>query len=36
VRLSRLMNGVVCARLRAGALGPTLDAIIGWLETHHD
>jgi len=34
-RLSRLMNGAVCARLRAGALEPTIDMIIGWLETHH-
>jgi hypothetical protein len=34
-RLSHLMNGVACARLRVGALEPTLDTIIGWLETHH-
>lgn len=34
-RMSRLMNGAVCARLRAGAFEPTLDAIIGWLETHY-
>jgi len=34
-RLSQLMNGVVCGRLRAGGLEPTLDTIIGWLEAHH-
>jgi hypothetical protein len=33
-RLSRLMNGVTCARLRAGALEPTLDTIADWLEAH--
>lgn len=33
-RLSRLMGGVACARLRAGALEPTLDAIADWLEAH--
>jgi hypothetical protein len=33
-RLSRLMSGVTCARLRAGALEPTLDAIGNWLEAH--
>ncbi len=26
--------GVACARLRAGALEPTLDAILAWLEAH--
>jgi hypothetical protein len=30
--LSRLMNGVVCARLQSGALDATLDAISTWLE----
>jgi hypothetical protein len=27
-------RGVACARLRAGALEPTLDAILAWLEAH--
>jgi hypothetical protein len=35
-RISRLMEGVACARLRAGALEPTLDMLIQWLETHRD
>ena len=34
-RLGRLMNGVTCARLRAGALEATLETIIGWLEARH-
>jgi hypothetical protein len=35
-RIGRLMEGVVCARLRAGALEPTLDILIRWLELHRD
>jgi hypothetical protein len=31
-RIGRLLDGVVCARLRAGALQPTLDALMQWLE----
>jgi hypothetical protein len=34
-QVSRLLDGVVCARLRSGALEPTLDAILAWLETPH-
>jgi hypothetical protein len=33
-QVGRLLDGVVCARLRAGALEPTLDAILTWLEAH--
>ena len=35
-RIGRLMQGVACARLRAGALEPTLDMLIQWLEMHRD
>jgi hypothetical protein len=31
-RIGRLLDGVACARLRAGAFEPTLDAVVGWLE----
>jgi hypothetical protein len=31
-RIGRLLDGVACARLRAGALEPTLDMVVGWLE----
>ena len=31
-RIGRLLGGVACARLRAGALEPTLDAVIAWSE----
>jgi hypothetical protein len=31
-RIGRLLNGVACARLRAGALEPTLDMVIRWME----
>jgi hypothetical protein len=34
-RIGRLLDGVACARLRAGALEPTLDAVVGWLEAQH-
>jgi hypothetical protein len=34
-RIGRLLDGVACARLRAGALEPTLDAVVGWLEAEH-
>jgi hypothetical protein len=30
-RISRLLERADCARLRAGALEPTLDAVLGWL-----
>jgi hypothetical protein len=33
-QVGRLLDGVVCARLRVGALEPTLDAILTWLEAH--
>jgi hypothetical protein len=32
-RLGRLVEGTACARLGAGALEPTLDAVLDWLET---
>ena len=35
-RIGRLLDGVACARLRAGALEPTLDVLIEWLEMHRD
>ncbi len=35
-RIGRLLDGVACARLRAGALEPTLDALMRWLEAQHD
>lgn len=35
-RLGRLLDGVPCARLRAGALGPTVDTIAHWLGARHD
>jgi hypothetical protein len=31
-RIGRLLDGVVCARLQAGALDPTLDMLMQWLE----
>lgn len=31
-RIGRLLEGVACARLRVGALEPTLDVLIEWLE----
>ena len=31
-RIGRLLDGVACARLRAGALEPTLDVLMQWLE----
>ncbi|MEP7188453.1 MAG: hypothetical protein ABI901_04580, partial [Roseiflexaceae bacterium] len=31
-RIGRLLEGVACARLQAGALEPTLDVLIEWLE----
>jgi hypothetical protein len=34
-RISRLLNGIACARLRAGALEPTLDILMQWLEAQH-
>src|SRR5258706_5501448 len=34
-QIGRLLDGVVCARLRIGALEPTLDAILAWLEAPH-
>jgi hypothetical protein len=34
-QIARLLDGVACARLRAGALEPTLDAILAWLEAYH-
>jgi hypothetical protein len=30
--MSQILDGVSCARLRVGALEPTLDAIVAWLE----
>jgi hypothetical protein len=33
-QIGRLLNDVPCARLRGGALEPTLDAILSWLEAH--
>jgi hypothetical protein len=33
-QIGRLLDGVPCARLRGGALEPTLDAILSWLEAH--
>ncbi|HEU5100731.1 MAG TPA: hypothetical protein VFU22_17000 [Roseiflexaceae bacterium] len=35
-RVGRLLDGVACARLRAGSLEPTLDAVVEWLEAQHD
>jgi hypothetical protein len=34
-RIGRLLDGVACARLQAGALEPTLDVLIQWLEAQH-
>ena len=34
-RIGRLLHGVACARLRAGALEPTLDTLMQWLESQH-
>lgn len=34
-RISRLMDGVGCARLRCGALEPTLDCVTSWLEARY-
>jgi hypothetical protein len=34
-RVGRLLDGVECARLRSGALEPTVDAIAQWLEAQH-
>lgn len=31
-RIGRALDGVACARLRAGALEPTLDQVTAWLE----
>jgi len=31
-RIGQLLDGVACARLRAGALEPTLDVVARWLE----
>lgn len=33
-RISRLLDGVVCARIQVGTLDPTLDQITAWLEAH--
>jgi hypothetical protein len=33
--VGRLLDGVACARLRAGTLEPTLDTIVSWLEAQH-
>ena len=33
-QIGRLLENVPCARLRAGALEPTLDAVLSWLEAH--
>jgi hypothetical protein len=35
-RVGRLLDGVACARLRSGALEPTVDVIAQWLEAQHD
>jgi hypothetical protein len=35
-QVGRLLDGVACARLRVGALEPTLDALLSWLEAHRD
>jgi hypothetical protein len=34
-RIARLMDGVVCGRLRVGALDPTLDCVTSWMGEHH-
>jgi hypothetical protein len=34
-RIGRLLDGVACARLRAGALESTLDGLMQWLEAQH-
>ena len=34
-RVGRLLDGVTCARLRSGALEPTLDMLMQWLEAQH-
>lgn len=34
-RIGRLLDGVACARLRSGALEPTLDGVVAWLEAQH-
>jgi hypothetical protein len=34
-QVGRLLDGVTCARLRVGALEPTLDAVVAWLEGCH-
>lgn len=34
-RIGQLLDGVACARLRAGALEPTVDAVVEWLEAEH-
>jgi hypothetical protein len=34
-RIGRLLDGVACARLQAGALEPTLDMLSQWLEVQH-
>jgi hypothetical protein len=31
-RIGRLLDGVICARLQAGAFEPTLDTLMHWLE----
>jgi hypothetical protein len=33
--IGKLLNNVSCARLRVGALEPTLDCIFRWLEASH-
>ncbi len=33
-QVGRLLDGVICARLRSGALEPTLDAILAWQEAN--
>jgi hypothetical protein len=34
-RIGRLLEGIACARLQAGALEPTLDVLMHWLEAQH-
>jgi hypothetical protein len=35
-RIGSLLEGVTCARLRVGALEPTLDVLMQWLEAQRD
>ncbi len=34
-RISRLLDGVACARLRVSALPATIDCVLAWLEARH-